>query len=333
MIKSGFDQLIGKRILVTGASGFLGCALVRRLVSEGAVVSALSRTMGRLSESAGEGFEFLQCDLSDAQETVRVMAAFEPEILFHFAAHPDGRESFSHAQKCIQANTLMTLNALEAFRLASGELFVYGDSCKVYGNCDVPYLEATPAQPISAYAIAKTAGWQLCDLYSRVYNLHALSIRPTMIYGPRQSFNLISFVVDCVLDGKCEVVLDGGSQTRDPLYVDDAVAAYVSTARLGPSLSRRIVNIGGGNEHSVLHLAALVLELMGADLRVVEAPGRTRPTETKRSYCDNQESRGMLGWQPRVSLREGLARTIQYLVQSRGRSMHMSSHATGASAD
>jgi nucleoside-diphosphate-sugar epimerase len=226
----------------------------------------------------------------------------------------------------------MTLNALEAFRLASGKLFVYGDSCKVYGNCNVPYLEAMPAQPISAYAIAKSAGWQLCDLYSRVHNLCAVSIRPTMIYGPRQSFNLISFVVDCVLDGKREVVLDGGSQTRDPLYVDDAVAAFVSTACLGSTLSRRIVNIGGGNEQSVLQLAELVLELMDADLRVVEAPSRTRPTETKRSYCDNRESRTMLDWQPRVSLREGLSRTIEYLVQSRGLSLQQRSRATSASA-
>ena len=318
---------------MTGASGFLGSALVRRLVSEHAVVGALSRTMGRLSESAGEGFEFFQCDLSDAQVTARMMAAFEPEIVFHFAAHPDGGETFSHAQKCIQANTLMTLNALEAFRLASGELFVYGDSCKVYGNCDVPYLEAMPAQPISSYAIAKSAGWQLCDLYSRVHNLSAVSIRPTMIYGPRQSFNLISFVVNCVLDGKREVVLDGGSQTRDPLYLDDAVDAFVSAAGLGSTLSRRVVNIGGGNEHSVLQLAKLVLEMMDADLRVVEAPGRTRPTETKRSYCDNHESRELLGWQPDVSLREGLTRTIQYLIQSRGRSLHVSARAAGASAD
>jgi nucleoside-diphosphate-sugar epimerase len=153
-----------------------------------------------------------------------------------------------------------------------------------------------------------------------------------MIYGPRQSFNLISFVVDCVLDGKREVVLDGGSQTRDPLYVDDAVAAFVSTACLGSTLSRRIVNIGGGNEQSVLQLAELVLELMDADLRVVEAPSRTRPTETKRSYCDNRESRTMLDWQPRVSLREGLSRTIEYLVQSRGLSLQQRSRATSASA-
>ena len=330
MIQKISDHLIGKRVLVTGASGFLGSAVVRRLVSQHATVIALSRTMGRLSEIAGEGFEFAQCDLSSARESVRTMAAFEPEILFHFAAHPDGRESFSHAEKCIQANTVTTLNALEAFRLSSGKLFIYGDSCKVYGDCDVPYLEASPARPISAYAIAKSAGWQLCELYSRIHGLPTVSIRPTMIYGPRQSFNLISFVVDCVLDGKSEVVLDGGSQTRDPLYVDDAVAAYLSAAVLGPDLSRRVVNIGGGNERSVIQLAELVLELMEANLDVVEAPGRTRPTEMKRSYCDNHESRQMLGWEPQVSLREGLTRTIQYLVKSRSRALHLSSQAAGA---
>jgi len=330
LIQNISDHLAGKRVLVTGASGFLGFAVVRRLLSQQAIVTALSRSLGRLSEIPGGGFEFAQCDLSNARESVRTMAAFEPEILIHFAAHPDARESFSHAEKCIQANTLTTLNALEAFRLSSGKLFIYGDSCKVYGNCDMPYCEALPAQPISAYAIAKSAGWQLCELYSRIHELQTVSIRPTMIYGPRQSFNLISFVVDSVLDGKSEIVLDGGSQTRDPLYVDDAVAAFLSAAVLGPDLSGRVVNIGGGNERSVIEITELVLEVMDADLKVVEAPGRTRPTEMKRSYCDNKESLRMLGWEPRVSLREGLTRTIQYLVESRSRTLHLSSQAAGA---
>jgi nucleoside-diphosphate-sugar epimerase len=160
--------------------------------------------------------------------------------------------------------------------------------------------------------------------------MQVVSIRPTMIYGPSQSFNLISFVVDCVLDGKREVILDGGTQTRDPLYVDDAVSAFVSAAIFGPQLSRRIVNIGGGNERSVTQLAQLVLELMNANLEVVEAPGRTRPTEMQRSYCDNRESREMLGWEPQVSLREGLSRTIDFLTESRNRALHLISRAAGA---
>lgn len=331
-MKRGPGRLIGKRILVTGASGFLGAALVRGLLAEGAIVAALSRTRGRLSENVEQGFVFFECDLADGQNTARAMKAFAPEILFHFAAYPDGRESFSHAQNCIQVNTVITLNALEAFRLAKGELFIYGDSCKVYGDSDVPYREAMAMQPISSYAMAKAAGWQLCSLYSRLYNLAAVSIRPTMIYGPGQSYNLISFVVDCVFKGKPEVVLDGGSQTRDPLFIDDAVAAYVAAASLGRATSGRVMNIGGGNERSVLELAEMVLELMDADLPVMESPERTRPTEMRRSYCDNLESREILGWQPCVPLRDGLSRTIEYLAQSRGRSLQPILRATGISA-
>lgn len=325
-------HLFGKRIMVTGASGFLGSALVRRLVAEGAVVAAVSRTKGGLAPNYEQGFQFFPCDLEDASETGRLMVAFAPDILFHFAASPDGRESFTHAHDCIRSNTIVTLNALEGFRLAHGDLFIYGDSCKVYGNGIVPYREAMPVQPISSYAIAKAAGWQLCNLYTNIYKLGTLSIRPTMVYGPGQSYNLISYVVDCVLDGKTDVVLDGGSQTRDPLYIDDAVEAYVSAARFGHTLSARVVNIGGGQETTVRHLTELVLKIMNANLPVTESPARARPTEMWRSYCDNFESQSLLLWQACVSLREGLSRTIRYLVESRAHSRQVTPRARGIAA-
>jgi nucleoside-diphosphate-sugar epimerase len=306
-------SVAGKRILVTGASGFLGAALVRRLVSRGAVVAAVSRTHGRLLGE--EGFQFLPCDLTELPAATKAFACFGPEILFHFAAHPDGAENYSQACHSIQTNTLITLNTLESFRLAKGELFVYGDSSKVYGECEVPYRANIAPRPLSSYGIAKLAGWELCELYRRLHRISTVSLRPTIIYGPRQSYNLVTYVVNCVLSGKTQVVLDGGSQTRDPLYIDDATAAFLSVAERGMQLQGKIINLGGGNEFTIRELTEIMLQLMGVKLEVVVAKERVRPTDTRRSHCDNAESTALLGWKPMVGLRKGLLRTIQYLLE------------------
>lgn len=319
--------LAKKRVLVTGASGFMGSHLVERLTCAGTRIAALARSsIGKLAEiDAQHTFSFFLCDLLDAEETKEVVKSFAPEIVFHFAAHPDGRESFEQTHAAIQGNLIATLNILEAFRLCGGELFIYGDSCKVYGNSAVPYREAMPMKPESSYAIAKAGGWELCDFYRQLHGIATVSIRPTLIYGPRQSYNLISYVVDCVLAHKREVRLDGGSQTRDPLYIDDAIDALLATARLGQRVSGRVVNIGGGTEISVSALASMVIELMGSRIPVVPLPERARPTEMWRSYTDNLEAQAILRWRPRTELRNGLEQTLKYLTGGRPQALAVTS--------
>jgi len=312
------NALAGKRVVVTGGSGFLGSHIVQRLIQEGAVVGALARTEGKLALIKPHcAYSFLKCDVTDAEETVETIVSFAPQILFHFAASPDAHEKFSQAQSCIHGNLTGTLNTLEAFRLCGGELFVYGDSCKVYGNSEAPYREAMPVQPISSYSITKAAGWQFCDLYRKLHGMATVSVRPTLTYGPWQSYNLISFVVGCVLDCKREVRLAGGTQTRDPLFVSDTIGAFLAAARLGAKVSGRVINIGGGREISVAQLTAMILELMGSRLPIISLQSDARPTEMWRNYCDNVEANEILGWWPRTDLRTGLKKTIQYLIESR----------------
>ncbi|HTY24968.1 MAG TPA: GDP-mannose 4,6-dehydratase, partial [Desulfomonilaceae bacterium] len=125
--------------------------------------------------------------------------------------------------------------------------------------------------------------------------------------------NLIGRVIDAVLDGQPVLKLDGGSQTRDPLYIHDAVRAYAAIAEKGRELSGRIINISGGFEITVADLALLIVELMGSKMRVETDLTRMRPTETMRSYCENQEAFEAIGWKPQVSLREGLKETVEHL--------------------
>ncbi len=314
------SSIRNSRVLVTGGGGFLGSHMVRALTEEGAIVASLVRSSSsRLAPPSLAGVRFLGCDITDPGATMRAVEDFGPEILYHFAAHPDGAESHAQASAAVDVNLNGTVNLLEAFSRCGGRLFVYGDSSKVYGNGPLPHREENPIQPTSSYAVAKAAGWEMCRLYERLHDFDVVSFRPTMIYGPGQTFNLISFVVESVLEDKSEIPLMGGSQTRDPLYITDAINAFLSLAREERAAAGRVINIGGGRELTVHQLAREVVRMMGANTKLVIQPREARPTEIWRSYCDNREAEDILGWRPQVSLQDGLRLTIQFLTETKRR--------------
>ncbi|HVN83090.1 MAG TPA: NAD-dependent epimerase/dehydratase family protein [Terriglobia bacterium] len=320
MNKHNASPLVGRRVLITGASGFIGSQLAEHLLSEGAIVGGLDRTGGGiLGRSSNRNYFFLDCDLENLEDTRRNLREFAPQILFHLAAHPDAKEGPSQYHAVIKANILATVNALESFRACGGELFIYGDSSKVYGNTSIPVCESMPVQPLSSYAIAKVAGWEYCKLFTRLHDLAVVSVRPTLVYGPGQGFNLINRVVGAVLDGQQVLKLDGGNQTRAPLYIHDATRAFTAIAEKGREMSGRVISISGGSEITVVDLAQLIIRLMGSTMHVEVDLSRMRPTESMRSYCDNQEAFEAVGWEPRVSLRGGLKKTIDHLVEIRSR--------------
>jgi UDP-glucose 4-epimerase len=314
------NVLRGKRALVTGASGFIGSHLVERLVRDEVIVAGVARTKGKLQLlDLEDSFLYYPCDLLRAEEIEDIVRRFEPQIIFHFAASSDAGESSAQALRSVNNNVVATVNLLEAARLHGVELFVYGDSIKVYGDSCVPYREAMPMRPISSYAISKAAGWEMCNLYRRVHGVPTVSVRPTMMHGPRQSYNLINFVVDCVVQKRTELVLQGGAQTRDLLYIEDAIEALLLMCEAGAKLAGRVINIGGGEERSVVDLARMMLNIMGSDQPIVLSPENMRPTDMRRSFCDNAEAIELLGWYPKYSLTKALEATITDLYFSRAK--------------
>jgi nucleoside-diphosphate-sugar epimerase len=237
----------------------------------------------------------------------------QPDIVFHLAAHPDGRESGEQTYAVLQHNLAGLANLLEALRELPSVALVYGDSAKVYGNSGVPYRSYQPVEPLSTYAVSKAAGWGLIDVYRRVHGIEAVGLRPTLVYGPAQGFNLFSFLANAISSGSEEIALDGGAQTRDPVYVDDAVSAFIAAGNHCSSLNGRNLPLSGGREISVLELAELTVRLLGGQQRVVCRPTKVRPTETMRSWCDNTEISSELGWTPSTSLEEGILRTADFL--------------------
>ena len=303
-------EVAGRRVLVTGASGFLGSSVISRILADGAKVAGLSRTPGRAAALAGHGsYEFIPCDLEDRDRAVRAVRGFAPEVILHFASRPDGAESIDHCRASVSANLLATVNLLEACT-RDLQVLVYADSCKVHGTADPPYREHTPVEPNSSYAATKAAGWWLCRVFARANSFATVSVRPTLIYGPGQGLNLIEYVAVKALTGASDIPLDGGSQTRDPLFIDDAVEVYSRVVRHAPRLSGRAIPVGGGIEITVERLANQIVTACGSMQRVRTCPERVRSTEIWHSWCNNEDANRLLDWSPRTSLAQGLDRTI-----------------------
>jgi UDP-glucose 4-epimerase len=299
-----------RRILVAGAGGFIGSHLVERLVANGEIVAGLSRSWGKLPKIDSASFVFYPCDLSDAEQTRKCLHDFNPNIVLNFAAYPDGRESHDQAMQTIQNNIIGTLNLLDAFAQSGGNAFIQGDSCKIYGLELPPYSANTKVNPNSSYAISKLSAWNFCTLYQNLYGIKVISIRPTIVYGPRQPLNIFGAVLEKIAKGETEITLDGGTQTRDPLYVSDLIDLCLLTIENIDKVTGMVLNLGGGSEVTVLDLVKLIVETKKSRAAVTSCPDRIRKTELQRCYCDNQEIERLLGWKPKVSLEEGIIKLI-----------------------
>lgn len=308
-------HLASLRVLVTGAGGFIGSALVRRLVELGAEVTAVARRPGRLDASA-TAYRFVPCDLRSLEQTRAAVARARPQVVFHLAAKPDGAEDTARMHSVIDHNIGALGNLLDSLVELPAVALVYGDSAKVYGNSGVPYRSDQRLEPMSTYAVSKQAGWGLIDVYRRVHGLQAVGLRPTLVYGPGQGFNLFSFLIAAIQSPRDEIALDGGTQTRDPVYIDDAVDAFIAAAeRIGQANGMNLP-IGGNRETSVADIAAMAVKLLGGKQTVLVRPTSVRPTETLRSWCDNAEAQAVLGWSPRTSLEQGIERTARALARA-----------------
>lgn len=310
------------RVAVLGATGFIGSHLTERLVEEGAEVLAVAKTRARLDNLArvADRIHFAATDLASSPDASLFMD-FQPRKIFHLAAHPDGSESFSHMRESLRQNTEMVVNVLEMAAAAKVDTIVFSDSSKTYGNTSAAYREASAADPVCSYAIAKAAAWNFCKLYAKMHpDSHVVALRPTMVYGPRQNVNLISYLIGALQRNTgSRITVQGGWQTRDPLHVSDAVEAFLR-AGASPMARGHAIPVGGGEEMTVAEICRRVKVAFGSDAPIDFGASPLRITEIFRSSCDNQDAKRLLVWQPAISISEGLARLAGRTGQSAARS-------------
>jgi NAD dependent epimerase/dehydratase len=313
--------LHGKRILVTGAGGFIGSHLVEQLVVAGAEVRALvhynSRNDTGFLKSAPceirDAIEIVAGDVQDGFSVAQTIA--DREIIFHLAALIGIPYSYLAPKSYFDINTLGTLNVLEAARSADVERVVLTSTSETYGTaCYTPIDESHPLQAQSPYSASKIAADKLAESYARSFDIPITTVRPFNAFGPRQSLRAIipTIIAQALIDEHIRV----GSVVpiRDFTFVEDTAQAFVAVANT-PATIGATLNVGCGKGISVGELAATILDVIGSSGSLVVDADRVRPasSEVLELVCDATRLHTATGWSPKVGLREGLERTAAWM--------------------
>lgn len=309
-----------KRILVTGADGFMGSHLTERLIEEGARVSIYIRgnsisgtvlyTLKNLAPFEKTLEEIITGNIAslDAVELIRKNST---EFIFHLAADAYVPNSFEHPREVMESNLGGTLNVLEAVRkMPKVKRVVCTSSSEIYGTARyAPIDENHPLNPSSPYAASKAAADRLCYSYVNTYRLPIAIIRPFNTYGPRLAYDVIPKFIRLALENKPLTVHGSGLQTRDFTYVKDMVEAFLIMGCHEKAIGRA-VNFGTGKDISIQRTAELIKQISGSLSPIVHTPHRI--SEVKRLICGFGLARKLFGWKPYYSLEEGLKENIKW---------------------
>lgn len=314
-------MLESKRVLVTGAGGFIGSHLTERLVDLGAKVTAFLRYSSRTDEAMikllpAEKKKEIRIIYGEIRQPETVKEAMKDiEVVFNLAALISIPYSYLHPQEVFETNTLGTVNVLTAAKEGKVEKVVQTSTSEVYGTAQyVPIDEKHPKQPQSPYSASKIAADAIALSFYYSFRLPVAIIRPFNTYGPRQSDRAIIPTLISQALVKKKVLMGSGTPTRDFNFVSDTVEGFIKIAESENSIGQEI-NIGSGCEISIGELAGKIVSLLGKGVRLVKDEKRVRPekSEVERLLADNSKARELLGWCPRVNLDAGLKTTIEWI--------------------
>ena len=300
--------------LVTGGAGFIGSHLAEELLRRGERVRVVDNlSTGKRSNLAHlSDVELLQGDLAEAD--VASAACRGVDYVLHQAAIPSVPRSVADPITSNRANIDATLNVLVAARDAGVRRVVYAGSSSAYGDTPtLPKHEAMPTQPLSPYALQKLVGEQYLQLFTSLYGLETVTIRYFNVFGPRQDpsspySGVISLFTSALLEGRRPTICGDGEQTRDFTYVANVVDGVLRACRA--DASGQVVNVATGGRVSINQLCQTLSELIGVNISPEYAPARAG--DVLHSQADIRRARQLLGYEPLVSFREGLQRTVDW---------------------
>ncbi|KQS57175.1 NAD-dependent dehydratase [Brevundimonas sp. Leaf363] len=315
----GVASLAGRRVLVTGAGGFIGSRLSERLVEAGAHVRALVRYTshggaGWLDHSAVRGeIEVKRGDLADRDSVADAVEGCD--VVFHLGALIAIPYSYLAPDSYVRTNITGTLNVLQACRQGGTGRLIHTSTSEVYGTAQtVPITEDHPLVGQSPYSASKIAADKLVESFHRSFGLPAVTIRPFNTYGPRQSARaVIPTIASQALAGGV-VRLGDLRPTRDFVFVDDTAAGFIAAATT-EGVEGETIHLGTGREIAIGDLAALIGRIAGVELTVETQDDRKRPpgSEVERLLADPSLAEAALGWRAETSLETGLERVVAFV--------------------
>ena len=311
----------GKRVLVTGAGGFIGSHLTEKLVRQGAQLRALVRYNSRgtfgwlhdLDPDVYKSVEIVQGDLRDADRMLAVVAG--RDYVFHLGAMIAIPYSYVSPSEAAAVNVTGTLNILNACRSHNVTRLVHTSTSETYGTAQyVPIDEKHPMQGQSPYSASKIGADKLAESYFRSFDLPVATVRPFNTYGPRQSARAVIPTILVQLLTRGDVQLGSMTPTRDFTFVTDTAAGMMRMAEVDEAIGQT-VNLGNMQEISIADLVTLISGLIGKEIKVTQQELRVRPekSEVNRLLADNRLACKLLGWEPKVSLKDGLAQTLAWM--------------------
>ena len=308
MCVSGADwaaALAGQRVLVTGATGFLGSHLVERLLAGGVQVHAVSR---RATPPRGGSVRWAHLDLADPSATAELIDSIHPEVVFHLAGEVTGVPDLDMVLPVFHSTLHSTVNILTAVAGQGRGRVVLAGSLEEAGTGE-------DAPPSSPYAAAKWASTGYAEMFRALWGSSIVTLRVAMVYGPgqRNRRKLVPYVIDSLLRGQAPR-LTSGVRRVDWVYVDDVIEAFLAAA--GTPDASGIMDIGSGSSTSIRHVVGVIRTLLDVDVEpdFGALPGRPHDREW---LADLSAARRLLGWGPTVGLREGLAATVDWYRRTR----------------
>ncbi len=316
-------SLSGARVLVTGGLGFIGSNLARRLVEEGARVTLCDALIEGYGGNPANITEIRSRVVVDASD-VRDAAAMErlvagQDVVFHLAAQVSHVMSLSNPYPDIDINIKGTAVLLEACRKVNpAALIVRSGTRGQYGPAvHLPVSEETPSDPRGIYEISQLSAEMICRTYTRIHGIRTVPLRLTNVYGPRgqmkhSQFGVVNWFVRLALENRPIPIFGSGKILRDFLYVDDCVEALLAAA-LEPKAVGEILNVGHDRPSTFLEVAETLREIL-PDTRIefTDFTPERKAQEPGDFVSDITKIRGLLGWEPKTGLREGLARTVAF---------------------
>ncbi|MBS0243714.1 MAG: GDP-mannose 4,6-dehydratase [Proteobacteria bacterium] len=314
-----------RKVVVTGAGGFIGSHLVEALAKLGADVTAVVRynsssSIGNMRFMDRHALKAIRIASGNIEDSDFVSQTIKGNhIVLHLAALIAIPYSYDAPRSYVRTNVEGTLNVLEAARRLDVERVVHTSTSEVYGTAQrVPIDEAHPLQGQSPYSASKIGADKLAESYFRSFKTPVMTLRPFNTFGPRQSARaFIPTIISQALEN-AEVRLGSLTPERDMTFVSDTVDGFLAAA-LAPGIEGSTINLGTGETHSVGWFADRLLRLMGSRKKIVQEQERMRPelSEVMKLVSDNSLARTSLNWRPRVPLDEGLSRMIDFVSANR----------------